>query len=58
MEELRGMADAIGVDFSVSFMFTMKEEFSYLVPKEIRYPNYGHCSDILLNEDDECIFIF
>ena len=56
MEELRGMADGVGVDFAVSFLFTMKDEFSYVVPKQYRYPNPGHCSDILLNEENERIF--
>lgn len=55
MEELRGMADGVGVDITVSFLFTMKEEFSYLVPKKYSYPRENHCSDILLNEENERI---
>lgn len=56
MKELRGMADGAGVPFETAFLFTMKEEFSYLVSPQYRYPNPDHCSDILLNEENERLF--
>ena len=35
-------------------MYTMEEEFSYLVPENLRYNLADHCSDVLIQEDDQC----
>ena len=53
MQELKGMADGAQVDFSQALMYTMEEEFSYLVPEELRYSLADHCSDVLIREDDQ-----
>ena len=55
MKELQGLADGVGVDFVTSFLFSMEEEFSYLVSDEYHYSLPDHCSDVLLNEDNERI---
>ena len=54
MEELRGFALGAGVPFNVALMYTMEEEFSYLVPPSIRYSLADHCSDVLILENDQC----
>lgn len=53
MEELRGMADGARVPFEVALMYTMEEEFSYLVPERLRYSLADHCSDVLILEEDQ-----
>lgn len=53
MTELRGMAAGANVPFEVALMYTMEEEFSYLVPEELRYSLADHCSDVLIMEDDQ-----
>lgn len=53
MEELRGMADGAKVPFEQALMYTMEEEFSYLVPESMRYTLADHCSDVLINEEDQ-----
>lgn len=53
MAELRGMAAGANVPFEVALMYTMEEEFSYLVPEELRYSLADHCSDVLIMEDDQ-----
>ena len=53
MQELKGMADGAQVDFAEALMYTMEEEFSYLVPEELRYSLADHCSDVLIREDDQ-----
>ena len=52
------MADGAQVDFSQALMYTMEEEFSYLVPEELRYSLADHCSDVLIHEDDQRSFRF
>lgn len=53
MNELRGMAAGAEVPFTVALMYTMEEEFSYLVPEALRYSLADHCSDVLIMEDDQ-----
>lgn len=55
MQELKGMAAGAQVPFSQALMYTMEEEFSYLVPEHLRYNLADHCSDVLIHEDDQCI---
>ena len=47
------MADGAQVDFSQALMYTMEEEFSYLVPEKLRYSLADHCSDVLIREEDQ-----
>ena len=54
MQELKGMAAVAQVPFSQALMYTMEEEFSYLVPENLRYNLADHCSDVLIQEDDQC----
>ena len=56
MNELRGMAAGADVPFTVALMYTMEEEFSYLVPEALRYSLADHCSDVLIMEDDQRFF--
>ena len=53
MNELRGMAAGANVPFEEALMYTMEEEFSYLVPEALRYRLADHCSDVLILENDE-----
>ncbi|CBK25209.2 uncharacterized protein [Blastocystis hominis] len=55
MNELRGMAAGADVPFTVALMYTMEEEFSYLVPEALRYSLADHCSDVLIMEDDQLV---
>ncbi|OAO15240.1 cysteine protease family C45 [Blastocystis sp. ATCC 50177/Nand II] len=55
MEEIRGMADGAEVPMEHVLMYTMEEEFSYLVPESMRYTLADHCSDVLIKEDDQMI---
>ncbi len=55
MEEIRGMADGAEVPMEHVLMYTMEEEFSYLVPESMRYTLADHCSDVLIKEDDQSI---
>ena len=57
MNELRGMAAGADVPFTVALMYTMEEEFSYLVPEALRYSLADHCSDVLIMEDDQRFFL-
>ena len=43
MQELKGMAAGAQVPFSQALMYTMEEEFSYLVPENLRYNLADHC---------------
>ena len=54
MEELHGLADGAGVPFEHAFMTTLNEEFSDWVSEEFRFEPTESCSDIILNEGDEC----
>ena len=56
MEEIRGMADGAQVPMEHVLMYTMEEEFSYLVPESMRYTLADHCSDVLIKEDDQRIY--
>lgn len=56
MEELRGQADGAKVPFEHAFMTTLNEEFSDYVPEEFQYEPVESCSDIILNEGEECMF--
>lgn len=47
------MADGAKVPFEQALMYTMEEEFSYLVPESMRYTLADHCSDVLINEEDQ-----
>ena len=55
MQELKGMAAGAQVPFSQALMYTMEEEFSYLVPENLRYNLADHCSDVLIQEDDQLV---
>ena len=56
MKELQGLADGVGVDLKTVLLFSMEEEFSYLVSDEYRYSLPDHCSDVLINEDNKRIY--
>ena len=58
MEELRGLADGADVPFEHAFMSTLNEEFSDYVSEEFRFQPTESCSDIILNEGDERMFVF
>ena len=55
MEELRGQDDGAKVPFEHALMTTLNEEFSDYVPEEFHYEPVESCSDIILNEGEECI---
>ncbi|KAK8790989.1 hypothetical protein WA158_005620 [Blastocystis sp. Blastoise] len=52
MEEIEGMAVGSGIPSYLIKMFTLVEEFSYVMPKQLAYSYRDHCSDQIVNEHD------
>lgn len=52
MEEIEGMADGSGIPSYLIKMFTLVEEFSYVMPQHLAYSYRDHCSDQIVKEDN------
>lgn len=57
MEELRGLADGSDMPFYQLFLNMLQEEFSYVVPQELRFTPSTHCSDYIMKTPDNAIIV-